>query len=407
MTLAFLLIIYYNFFLYFCENLETTSVFASNKLTKMHIVPGFVVILIGVCINTAAASEGTFLNFDIDQSVDESSCIHTIIFSKDRASQLHLLFRTMDVYYPEWNSQPSTIIIVASDKEMENGYHLLQRMYKDKIFYWQQNESGEVEKIRLSIDRVLRSSNCELVHLQTDDYVFLNPITNAQIRGKFIKYGKALKTLDFDLHAGYSNHRPHTLADLYWKPENEKFDWNFQGGVYSTVWRRLDILHILRRSNFPSVNWFEQALHYYSIEYREKVQSTKSDFRRIHSVFESPISLQVDVNIAKSQQNHDTLDDFRNYDIKKSNKSLKTMNANFLNGLQLNIDLNKCKKYSFITRCNTTSALFFEPFSPREQKVLRTLQQRMKTNEYNGFETYVQDHFVLDFLPPDGHIKPV
>ena len=213
--------------------------------------------------------------------------------------------------------------------------------------------------------------------------------------------------MDFDLHAGFSNHRPHTLADLYWKPENEKsLHWNFQGGVYSTVWRRLDILHILRRSNFPSVNWFEQALHYYSIGYREKVQPTKSDFRRLHSLFETPISLQVDVNIAKSQQNHDILDDFRNYDHKKSNKSLKTMNANFLNGLQLNIDLNKCK-YHNLTRCNATSALFFEPFSPREQKVLRTLQKRMKTNEYDAFETYVQDHFNIEFLPPDDHIKPV
>ena len=103
--------------------------------------------------------------------------------------------------------------------------------------------------------------------------------------------------------------QPPCPPELYWEPENEKHEWNFQGEMSSSVWRRLDILHIIRKADF-SPNWFEQALHFYSAVYKVKVQSPSSRFRRISTAFDMPIALHIDLNAAKTNETHDTLFDF-------------------------------------------------------------------------------------------------
>ena len=75
------------------------------------------------------------LNFEHPQVINANSCIQTIIFTKDRAAQLHLLLRTMDKYYPEWQTNQVTVLVAASNSEYRNGYMLLQRMRKNLNFY--------------------------------------------------------------------------------------------------------------------------------------------------------------------------------------------------------------------------------------------------------------------------------
>ena len=114
------------------------------------------------------------LNFEHPQVINSNSCIQTIIFTKDRAAQLHLLLRTMDKYYPEWQTNQVTVLVAASNPEYRNGYMLLQRMRKNLNFYWQQDGSTDKEALNFSLQRIIRSSSCELLHLQCDDFFFIN-----------------------------------------------------------------------------------------------------------------------------------------------------------------------------------------------------------------------------------------
>ena len=343
-------------------------------------------------------------NFDVEQPISmlSNSCIHTIIFSKNRASQLHLLFRTMDIYYPEWNQQPSTVVVAATTTELKNGYRLLQRMYKGKQFYWQEDDNNR-ESLKASLMKVLTSRNCELIHLQCDDYVFVNKITNERIIDNFLKYGSSLQNVVFSVHPklrrGIYNvewEAPKTFQkELYWKPEMEKHEWNFQGEMSSSIWRRLDILHIVQQSTFPSVNWFEQALHYYSVAYKELVQPKESNFRRLSTGFQLPITVHVDVNVAKTEATNDIV----NIDRKKKYEqkfSLNNLNLKFLNGERLNIDVSKCN--ISVTLCNGSEALYYEEFSRVEKQVLNALL--VKTNRIKGdalIETYIQNVFSANY----------
>ena len=150
-------------------------------------------------------------------------------------------------------------------------------------------------------------------HLQCYDYVFVNKITNERIIDNFLKYGSSLQNVVFSVHPklrrGIYNvewEAPKTFQkELYWKPEMEKHEWNFQGEMSSSIWRRLDILHIVQQSTFPSVNWFDQALHCYSVAYKELVQPKESNFRRLSTGFQLPITVHVDVNVAKTEATND------------------------------------------------------------------------------------------------------
>ena len=67
----------------------------------------FTIVFITIIIHGSFAMDNNnnkkqALNFEHPQEINANSCIQTIIFTKDRAAQLHLLFRGMDKYYPEW-----------------------------------------------------------------------------------------------------------------------------------------------------------------------------------------------------------------------------------------------------------------------------------------------------------------
>jgi hypothetical protein len=196
--------------------------------------------------------------------------ISGIVFSKDRAMQLHALLSSYFFYTT--NSQPLTILYTYSTEEHKNSYHVLQDEMKDYPlkFVVENNFAKQLKEIiKVSdADRLffLTDDGLFVDHFDLNDCLLFNPFENIfSLR------------LGNDLDYCYSYDRPQMIPvfteiqsetkkfnSWEWNLMKKSPDWIYPLSVDATVFSKSEISIMLNHLNFKNPNSLEYQMQLYN-----------------------------------------------------------------------------------------------------------------------------------------------
>ncbi|MFA5696161.1 MAG: hypothetical protein WC917_01710, partial [Bacilli bacterium] len=177
--------------------------------------------------------------------------IQTIIFSKNRACQLELLLRGLNI---------SSTVIYKADHGFENGYNKIVQMYPKVNFV---REKVFKEQLIECIDESIKYT----LFLVDDDVSLGNFDENCK---EFKEFNENKNILCLSLRIG-PNHRFGNIPTLdgnKWEWEQYRFNrnyhirnWGFPMSVTSHIFRTEDILPIIEDNEFKTPNFLEGVLN--------------------------------------------------------------------------------------------------------------------------------------------------
>lgn len=165
--------------------------------------------------------------------------ISTIIFSKNRACQLELLLHSLDL---------SATVLYTCDPEFQSGYDKLFEMYPEVVFLRETDFHNQV------ISLIQRPYILFLV----DDDFMLEPFT--EDCPEFTEFKQNTDLISLSLRLAPDYHEAPTMINNTWPWRGLKHDWGYPMSVSAHIFRREDILPIMKRKSFSMPNDLEVAL---------------------------------------------------------------------------------------------------------------------------------------------------
>lgn len=166
--------------------------------------------------------------------------ITTIIFSKDRACQLELLLRNLNM--------PATILF-THEPEFQKGYEKLMKMYPNFKFVKENNFKKQIIKL---------IGDSEYVMFLCDDDIMLEHFNEDCPEFKLFKMDEEIICLSLRAKGSYK-YAP-SLINNEWKWKGERKDWGYPMSVTSHIFRSEDILQTIKRENFKTPGGLEMKL---------------------------------------------------------------------------------------------------------------------------------------------------
>jgi|688.fasta_scaffold252129_2 hypothetical protein len=248
--------------------------------------------------------------------------INAIIFSKDRASQLHLLLNSIHKNAPYIFNL--NVLYTSSNQEFEKGYEVLKEICKTNL--WNVNfvkESNFKEDVMC-----LLKSDYKYTTFFTDDDVVFGSVDYETIE-------KSLQNDDvfcFSLRLGknttycYSENQNNQIVIsgeennfIYWDWQKSWYDFGYPLSVDGHVFRTKEIFKLSKSLNFSNPNTYEAALQIYDTFPRNLMESYK----------ESKL-VGIPVNVVQNV--------FPNRKGEKFYVSAKELNDRFLNNIIIDLD---------------------------------------------------------------------
>lgn len=191
--------------------------------------------------------------------------IHFVTFSKDRLPQCELLLRSLFQFHQ--GEKRVTMLLKVTSSEMQRGYGNLQRKYEHRVRF-----VGE-KSLTADVQQMVESVEADELAFVMDDDVYTQPWGCEDVEYKRFLADPRILSLclrctpvtDFC----FSLHR-HSPPPAF-RPDRTWFwpslcniayggDWGYPHSLDSNVYRRADILPIIREGKFESVNFLEPAL---------------------------------------------------------------------------------------------------------------------------------------------------
>jgi hypothetical protein len=249
--------------------------------------------------------------------------INAIIFSKDRASQLHLLLNSIHKNAPYIFNL--NVLYTSSNQEFEKGYEVLKEICKTNL--WNVNfvkESNFKEDVMC-----LLKSDYKYTTFFTDDDVVFGSVDYETIES-------SLQNEDvfcFSLRLGrntifcYSMNVPNQIVvsnetenTVSWDWQKSWYDFGYPLSVDGHIFRTKEIFKLSKSLNFHSPNTYEGGLQIYDTFPRHLMESYKTS-----RLVGNPVNI---VN-----------DSHPNLNGQKFKFTTKDLNDKFLNGVVIEIDL--------------------------------------------------------------------
>ena len=270
--------------------------------------------------------------------------IKGIIFSKDRAMQLHGLLSSYGCRCGDADQIPVSVIYRASTPAYRQAYELLKEDFKGNLtIHWIKEtdfkknilENALGQKRRNWLERLLfrPSRTDEKILFLVDDNLFVQDFHFAEVARALSNHRRAL---GFSLRLGkntnycYPNRAGQSLPALQ---EDEggilRFTWPDQEGdfgypleVSSSVYRREDIEGLLQRLPYANPNRLEQGLSVSSRLFARRKPELLC--------FEKSVAFCAPVNKVQSS--------LENRAGEKTENSAESLNAAFLNGYRIDVE---------------------------------------------------------------------
>ncbi len=199
---------------------------------------------------------------------NSASCI---VFSKDRAIQLHALLSSY--FELTTNPVPIDVLYQASTPAHNDAYRELEELFPkdDLVYFHKQNDN----KFKDDLVTILYRQTADKIFFLVDDMLFIEKIdlksytsfdTNIFIPtlrlGKNLNFCYTLQQPQPLPH--WSNHPECPTEMLSWYWHNGEFDWAYPLSVDGHLFGRWEILAITKMLNFTAPNTYEMALQQFS-----------------------------------------------------------------------------------------------------------------------------------------------
>lgn len=168
--------------------------------------------------------------------------ITTIIFSKNRACQLELLLRSLNI--------PVTVLYTY-DQDFRSGYELLIKMYPDVKFILETDFKAQVTEY-------IKTRPEKYVMFLVDDDVMIEPFQEYCPEFEEFKRNQNIICLSLRL-APYYQGAP-AFKDNTWEWRGLKHDWGYPMSVSAHIFRKQDILPNMINGSFNMPNDLEALL---------------------------------------------------------------------------------------------------------------------------------------------------
>lgn len=199
---------------------------------------------------------------------DDKASVTIIVFSKDRAIQLHALLAS---FYELVNGDAEVkILYTASTKEHRDAYNKLKRIFSKTAVSFKLEES-----FRADLCDVLNNITTTKTMFLVDDLLFKEPLD----LGEFIKYNTSyfVPSLRMGNHLTYSyttrrkqplpvfvNSSNTPTNKLVWKWEDGELDWGYPLSVDGHLFDTLEIKTIINNLEFKAPNSLEESMQRYN-----------------------------------------------------------------------------------------------------------------------------------------------
>lgn len=229
------------------------------------------------------------INFTSQSLNDNSLSCEVIIFSKDRAIQLHALLST----YFEMVENPVhlNILYTCSSQSHQKSYNQLVEIFAEKKISFIREKSFRMDLIDL-----IKKINSSKIMFMTDDAVFVDKFDMNDVL--LTNPLKGIFQLHRGLDAKYNMHTgiDESLPEFYKSSEltNKHLIWNFNPGLFSvtynyplsldaTLFCRNEIVSLFENINFKAPNSLESMMQIYNpvILNRKGVCFSKSKYINI------------------------------------------------------------------------------------------------------------------------------
>lgn len=200
--------------------------------------------------------------------------VEGIVFSKDRALQLHALLST----YLDKVSDPVrlTIIYEASTKEHMAAYDEVSNLFRGHDFVFVRQ--SEARGFRGDLLDVLGSLTCRKVFFLVDDIVFKESTDLRDLASydsltyvPSIRLGKNLaRCYTMQIEQRLPEFIPCEADHLCWKWQAGEFDWNYPLSVDGHIFDRGEMLSMVKSIDFRAPNSFESNLQIFRPVFLER-----------------------------------------------------------------------------------------------------------------------------------------
>jgi len=192
--------------------------------------------------------------------------IDSIVFSKDRAMQLHAFLKS----YIEMVSGRGTMYILykASNERHARSYEALKKIFSNEDFQF-----IEETDFRKQLIRVVENSTAKMIALYVDDVIVTRKVDYGKIihidalenvvslgRGKELDYSVVLKK---KLVLPEFTHQPDGFEYFRWDYTDEYNDWTYPIGVGANFFDRDELVVMLKGIDFKAPNSLETNLQVY------------------------------------------------------------------------------------------------------------------------------------------------
>ena len=183
--------------------------------------------------------------------------MNVIVFSKDRACQLHACLESFYKYV----NIPSkvTVLYKASNDAYEEGYKKCKESFKGTRFFSQVNFKQDLIRILDTID--------QRVMFLVDDIIFTAPVDKHDEQLKLLQNPRIL-AVSLRLHSGITKcyatdenvEPPKLVKKMVWDWRRAKGDWGYPMSVDGNIYRWETIAPLVGRLQYTNPNTFEAAL---------------------------------------------------------------------------------------------------------------------------------------------------
>ncbi len=259
----------------------------------------------GMVINKIKSSElfvDFYENFRLQAETSDFG-IMSIVFSKDRAMQLHAF---LESYYENIsNYSPMTILYKASDEAHQASYEELIKLFKDKSV----NFINE-KNFRTQLIQIIEETKVDKICFYVDDMIFthkfdydllklVNPYETivALSRGRDMSYSSVLsKPINLPEFINLNN----GLIQFAWNNIKEHSDWSYPLGVSGYMYAKKEILSIVKSITFKAPNSLESSM-----------QQFKPLFsKRMGLCTENAVSVCVHANLTQTEGSNPVFGEF-------------------------------------------------------------------------------------------------
>lgn len=265
-----------------------------------------------------------------------------VIFSKDRALQLHGLLSSMCHHLS--GSYSVRVLYCASTEEHQKAYEEVADLVKDRLsIEWHR----EVD-FRQDLIGVLGAGESSEICFLVDDIVFIRPVDFKSLNGAFLAQGVLSLRLGQGLDFCYTKQKPmrqpalsrgdaeEGLFEFSWS--EGQYDWSYPLSVDGHIFPRAEMVLAVERLAYRAPNTFEGALQLLSPLYS----------KRNGYCFESPRLLNIPLNRVQDEKNNISANISPEYLLEQWNKGMmldyESLQSVPTNSVHQELDVNFCKR---------------------------------------------------------------